>query len=529
MIAKIVARIGTVIAATRSPMNKTLSALRFTALACATAILLAMIRPEGPSPRVSGLPATQTVKQALPDNSYGRIPLSFEVNHGQTDESVDFLARGSGYTLFLEPTEAVFRLKQPSGFHALRARLVGARTGSKAEGMGELTGKVNYLIGNDPAKWRTNVSTFGQVRYRELYPGIDLVYHGNQRQLEYDFVIQPGKDYRQISFTFEGADKLKVEPETGDLLVSVGEQTVRQRKPVTYQEVDGERREIESSYKVIEGERVAFWVGTHDQKKMLIIDPVLVYSTYLGGTSGEYGYAIALDSAGNAYLTGDTSSTDFPGTNKIQSTNGGGLDVFVAKINASGSAIVYSTYLGGSAFDIGWSIAVDSAGNAYVAGSSTSENFPLVNPLQATKGGGSGNTAADAFLAKLNPAGSALVYSTYLGGSGDDQAKGIAVDESHNAYVTGFTLSADFPTANPLQGTYHGAGDAFIAKINAAGSALTYSTFLGGSLDDTGLAVAVDVGANAYVAGYTGSSNFPTAQADPRLIRRRAGCFRGKN
>ena len=236
----------------------------------------------------------------------------------------------------------------------------------------------------------------------------------------------------------------------------------------------------------------------------------LVYSTYLGGSGSDQGNGIAVDGSGNAYVTGDTSSTNFPTANALRSANGGGDDAFVAKLNPAGSALVYSTYLGGSDIDEGLGIAVDGSGNAYVAGYTYSSNFPTANALQATSGGG-GND--DAFVAKLNPAGSALVYSTYLGGSGHDTGTGIAVDTAGDAYVTGGTDSTNFPTAKPLQATPGGSEDAFVAKLNPAGSALVYSTYLGGSRGDFGTGIAVDSAGNAYVSGQTNSTNFPTANA----------------
>jgi len=237
----------------------------------------------------------------------------------------------------------------------------------------------------------------------------------------------------------------------------------------------------------------------------------LVYSTYLGGSGNDYGYGIAVDSFGNAYVTGYTNSTNFPTASPVQATNGGGsYDVFVAKLNTTGSALVYSTYLGGNGADFGFGIAVDSSGNAYVTGQTSSANFPRASPLQATNGGGS----YDVFVAKLNTTGSALVYSTYLGGNGYDFGYGIAVDSAGNAYVTGYTESSNFPTANPLQAAFGGGTvDAFVAKLNAAGSALAYSTYLGGSGGDQGYGIAVDSSGNAYVAGVTNSPDFPTVNA----------------
>ena len=476
--------------------------------------------------------------------SYGKLPLSFEANQGQSDNRVKFLSRGRGYTLFLTGTEAVLALNQPqrtprtrresfmpSSAVQLRLRLLGANPQPEMRGLEELPGKSNYFIGNDPSKWRTNVPTYGKVEYRDVYPGVNLVYYGNGRQLEHDFVVAPGADPNVIRLAVEGADKMELDAE-GDLVLHASGTEARLRKPMVYQEVDGARREIPAMYRWRPAGRplpvsssvptrhagpaggtpavqqIAFEIGPYDAARPLVIDPVLVYSTYLGGASEDLGYGIAVDSAGNAYVVGETSSINFPTATPLQGVNAGYSDAFIAKLNATGSALVYSTYLGGSGQDIGYSIALDSSGNAYLTGHTNSPNFPTVSPLQPRYGGG----GWDAFVTKLNPAGSALVYSTYLGGSDQDMGYSIAVDWVGNAYVTGYTWSTNFPTASPLQAA-HGGGvfDAFVAKLNATGSALIYSTYLGGSGWDGGSGIAVDASGNAYVTGYTYSTNFPTA------------------
>ena len=450
--------------------------------------------------------------------SYGKLPLRFEANQGQTDSRVQFLSRGSGYTLFLTPTEAVLTLRQgkETGVRSqeseddsavLRMKLVGANPASRATGLVEMPGKSNYFIGNDPNEWRKNVPNYAKVRYEEVYPGVDLVYYGNQRQLEYDFVVAPGADLRAIRLDFEGAQRVEIDPQ-GDLVLHTGAGEVRQHKPIVYQEVAGAIKAVDGHY-VRKGEKaVGFEVASYDARHPLIIDPVLVYSTYLGGSGSDDGNGIAVDSSGSAYVVGNTASTNFPTASPLQASSGGGNDVFVVKLNPTGSALVYSTYLGGSNSDFGDSIAVDASGNAYVTGETSSTNFPTASPLQAAFGGSS-----DAFVAKLNASGSALVYSTYLGGSFSDAGNGIAVDSSGNAYVTGETSSTNFPTVNPFQATYVSGGDAFVAKLNASGNALVYSTYLGGGGDDRGLGITVDSSGNGYVAGRTTSTNFPTANA----------------
>ncbi len=449
--------------------------------------------------------------------AYGKLPLSFEANQGQTDSRVDFLSRGSGYTLFLTPAEAVLALRKGSAEAkkapavppaVVRMKLVGANPSPQASGLEELPGKSNYFLGNDPSKWRTNVPRYAKVSYKDVYPGVDLVYYGNQRQLEYDLVVSPGTDPDAIALSFEGVERLRIDAR-GDLVLNTSGGEIRQHKPLVYQELDGIRREIAGSYVLSGGRQVGFQVAAYDAGQPLVIDPVLVYSTYLGSASFDSGKDIAVNSSGNAYVTGQTGSTNFPTASPVQASNGGSFDAFVTKFNLAGNGVVYSTYLGGSSAERGSDIAVDASGNAYVTGRTRSTNFPTVNPIQATFGGG---TSDDTFVTKLNASGSALVYSTYLGGSGDDDVQVIAVDGSGNAYVTGNTTSTNFPTASPFQASHGGGGnDAFVAKLNAVGSALVYSTYLGGSGPDNGRAVATDSSGNAYVTGDTSSTDFPTA------------------
>jgi uncharacterized repeat protein (TIGR01451 family) len=450
--------------------------------------------------------------------SYAKLPLHFEANHGQTDEQVRFLARGSGYGLFLTATESVLVLRKPEAAGAgeasrppggvLRLKLLGANPRPSMEGREELPGKSHYFIGNDPKKWRTDVPHYARVNYKDVYPGVSLTYYGNQSQLEYDFIVDPGGNPGLIRLRIEGADEIRVDAE-GNLVMSLPGGEVVEKAPAVYQEVDGARKAIEGRFVLRGRGEVGFEVGSYEADRPLVLDPVLMYSTYLGGSDYDQGLAIAVDASGSAYVTGQTTSPNFPTANPIQAAKGGFADAFVAKLNAAGSALVYSTYLGGGSTDGGQGIAVDASGSAYVTGWTASTDFPTANPLQPARGGG----LNDAFVAKLNAAGSALVYSTYLGGGGDDaeQGFGIAVDASGNAYVTGLTTSLSFPTANPLQAANGGGIDAFVSKLNAAGSALVYSTYLGGGSNDEGFGIAVDASGNAYITGRTTSSNYPTA------------------
>jgi len=446
----------------------------------------------------------------------------------------------------------------------LRLKLVGANRGVNLTALDELPGKSNYFIGNDPRKWRTDVPTYAKVKYEGVYPGIDLIYYSNQQQLEYDFVVAPGADPSAIALHVEtgnweletGNSKLETRNSktgalrvdaNGDLVIATNRGEVRLHKPVVYQltetgqlsclrrvssqvqetkdngprTADVNRQFVDGRYVLLADNRIGFEVASYDRSRPLVIDPVLTYATYLGGTGFDSGRGIAVDSMGNAYVTGYTDSLDFPLVDSFQRAPGGGtcgtdldvypcFDVFVAKLNAAGTALVYSTYLGGSGEDYGLKVVVTPSGNAFVTGYTNSTDFPTSSPLQAANRGG-----YDAFVAELDPTGSALVYSTYLGGSGDDYGFGLAVDSSGNAHIAGFTASSDFPTTSGSFQARYGGGlyDAFAVKLNAQGSSLVYSTYLGGSTDDFAYGIVVDSAANAYVVGSTNSLDFPTAAA----------------
>jgi len=470
--------------------------------------------------------AADPAKESLARAAYGALPLSFEANQGQADSQVKFLSHGGGYSLFLTPTEAVFslsghtarktdrgslsrseaKLDQPStAVTSMRMKLFGANPEPQVEGLDELPGKSNYFIGNDPEKWRTNIPSYAKVKHRDVYPGVDLIYYGNQQQLEYDFVVAPGANPDIINLSFAAVKNTRID-RRGDLLLEIAGGQIRQHKPVIYQDESGVKQYVEGRYLLRGKHRVGFEIAKYDTSKPLIIDPTFVYSTYLGDVT-TLGIGIAVDVAGNAYVTGYT-STNFPTANPLQSNNAGNTDAFVTKLNATGTGLIYSTYLGGSKQDQGNGIALDAAGNAYLTGFSYSSDFPTRNPVQATNRGQS-----DAFVAKLNPTGAALVYSTYLGGEDDDHANGIAVDAAGNAHLVGNTYSTDFPTVNPLQSSNPVRFDGFVAKLNATGTALVYSTYLGGSNGAYGNAIAVDPAGNAYVTGHTNSTDFPTVNA----------------
>lgn len=468
---------------------------------------------------LKNIPSGEIAPQ-LSKADFAQMPLRFEVNAGQTDKSVKFLSRNPGYTLFLTADEAVLSLPQndrQTSSAILRMRLVGASEKPRITGQGELAGKSNYFTGTDRSAWKSDVPQFSRVRYEGVYPGIDQIYYGNGKQIEYDFAVAAGADYGQIGVVFEGADDLKIS-ETGDLLLSIGGGEMRQQKPVVYQEIDGERREIAASYSIrnpsseVRDRLVGFKIGEYDRSRPLIIDPVLVYSTYLGGTGFDQGYAIAVDASGNTYVTGRTGTANFPTTTGAFDTSlNGSNDAFVTKINAAGNALIYSTYIGGA---IGNGIAVDPSGSAYVTGEAGTPNFPITAGAFQTSPFG-----FDAFILKLDPSGSSLIYSSRFGGDFDDFGRDIAVDPSGSAYITGWTVcrtqTCTFPVVNAFQPGYGGGNnDAFVTKMNPAGTALVYSTYLGGgqilnATDDWGDGIAVDSAGSAYVTGYTYSPDFP--------------------
>jgi hypothetical protein len=439
--------------------------------------------------------------EATADDVTEDLPLYFEENRGQTDPSVGFLSRAKGYTLYLTPTEAVLSLgpKTPP----LRLQFLGGATQPEMVGGEPSSYKTNYLIGQDRSQWITNVSTYGKVHYHGVYPGIDAVYYSNNGRLEYDFVVAPGADPSVIRLGFRGADSVALDD--GDLVLQTGAGSIRQRKPVAYQEFNGIRHEVDASYVLDERGEVLLALAGYDHGRTLVIDPTLEYSTYL--TGGFFGTieGLAVDVSGNAYVVGSTPAADFPTTQgALQPAVAGDYDGVVTKLNPVGWP-VYSTFLGGGREDHALGVRVDAAGNAYVVGQTFSNNFPGTAP-------GTFHGVADAFVAKLDVAGSNLLYSTYLGGSTGDGGTAIAIDSSA-VYVTGSTGSSNFPTTNgAAQPTFGGNTDAFVTKLRRNNGSIVYSTFLGGSGWDAGRGIDVNGSGNAYMVAATQSSNFPIVQ-----------------
>jgi uncharacterized repeat protein (TIGR01451 family) len=483
----------------------------------------------GPTTRVSAVRITHAANSVKPPPEIrsdrrrslrqfaAKLPLSFEQNVGQLDSRAKFSARGAGYNLFLTSNGALFeRRKNDSKTDRARSSLLslkldGANTNAVAKGVDELPGRSNYLIGNNPRSWHTDVPTFGAVRYEAIYPGISLTYYGNQRQLEYDFVIAPDADPAAIRMTFRG-----VQPrvsEAGELVLNTARGEIRQQKPIVYQEIDGQRRLIDGHFSLVDKHVVAFAVGAYDHTKPLTIDPTLVYSTYFGGAGDDLGSSIAVDSSNNIYIAGTTSSINFPLHGPAFGSNAGLADIFVTKIDAAGANVLYSTYVGGSGQDRGDGLTIDSNGNAYVVGrvDSMSTNFPTTPGSFAPNYRGGD---FDGIVFKLNAQGNGLVYSGFLGAEENDSVEGVTVDPAGIAYVTGGTKSTGFPTTgNAYQSTRAGDTDAFLVKINSAGSALLYATYLGGSGTDRGSGVVIDSSGNAYIAGFTSATDFPTENA----------------
>ena len=537
-------------------------------------------------------------------NQLGRQRHAFIENKGQVDERVEFYLKNGSQTVWYTPERIVFDLFRSKANDSQRSTANGSRKPPKLlserekvererlvfsqnlvgfsdevtiEGIKLQPGVYNYLLGDDPTKWITGIRGYAELIYSEIYEDIDLRIYGKGRDLEQEFIVKPGGNLSQIQVTYRGIEELQVTGD-GSLVILTAFGALKESAPRVYQQIDGRPVAVDGRFKLLSENTYTFEVGPHDLQYALVIDPTLIFSTYLGGSGSDAGNGIAVDVSGSAYVTGYTDLNDFPienafqpffaeggrdafitklnpnGSELVYSTflGGSGLDeangiavddsgqphvtgltnsmdfptenpvqgavccdrgVFVAKLNSTGSALVYSTYLASTGMDEGRAVAVDSEGNAYVTGVSIGNNFPTTpGAFQNTFGGGSGFFGGDAFVTKLSATGS-LVYSTYLGSGSDDIGNGIAIDAAGNAFVTGQTFGG-FPVENAFQPDLNGGfADAFVTKVNPDGSSLDYSTFLGGNGFDIGQGIAVDAGGSAYVTGVTTSTNFPTANA----------------
>ena len=504
----------------------------------------------------SAAPATQSRQdgRAGARTSLLKLPLVFEPNVGQADPRVQFLAPSRG--VMLTSTGIVLALTEPGESGAggqgrdggmrlkdqqvrrtlVRMKFKGGNPGAEAVAREELPSKSHYFLGNDPQKWRPNVPRYGRVDLVDVFPGVNVVLHGNGQEVEYDFLVAPGADPAAVKVEFEGVEDLRID-QAGDLVLRTKAGEIRQRKPQLYQEGEGGKPEPISGGYVLSGEHeVSFKVGARSRARRLVIDPVLTYSTLVG--TSDLGYGVAVDGAGNAYVTGEALTGAIAGTvlgGVFDRSNPFPRPGYVAKINPQGG-LVYFAYLGGNCAEVGFGIAVDGVGNAYVAGVTCSIDFPVVRGFRTQYGDGvpsglhSGHALETGFFAKVSPDGSSLLYSTYLGGSVstsgypyvDDIAFGVAVDGAGNAYVTGQTNSADFlTTPNAFQGSNPGGSAgyaAFVTKVNPTLSgtdSVVYSTFFGGTIFTSGHGIALDGAGNAYVTGNTNSPNLPPPVVSP--------------
>src|SRR5260370_31277416 len=426
----------------------------------------------------------------------GLIPLSFEPNRGQAPPETLYLARGNGYLVSLKASGAQLQLHSQGKSAQLSSRLVGAKHGSRMEALDPLPGHSSYFRGQDQAKWITGIPNFARVRAAGVYPGIDLIYYGNQSRLEYDFVVAPRADPSVIRVRFEGARAMRTHWK-GNLVLSTTAGNIIQQKPVIYQTINGKRQPIAGSFLVQDRRTVAFKLASYDHSRSLVIDPVMVYSSFLGNGYQDEGNAVAVDAAGNLYLVGDTFSVMY-----------GDSDVLIRKIAPDGSAFLYTADIGGSDNDYGTGIAVDPSGSVYVCGDWASTDFPLrAMPFQK---GNAGNN--NAIVLRLDPAGN-VIFSTYIGGTYDDRANALALDTQGNVYITGGAISGDFPTsAGAYQTQLSGGIDCFVVKFDSQGNRI-FSTFVGGGSDDLASSIAVDSQGNSYITGQTLSDSYPPVNA----------------
>jgi len=463
--------------------------------------------------------------------SYMNIPLFFIENQGQLPKKVRYCEKGKGHEILFAEDGVYFSLlsshgkmqkhensqmatknvtKNPKRYVNFELSFLNAKPHPQIIGEGEKTGKVNYFKGKDPNKWKINIPTYGAVTYKNVYKGIDIKFYGDNKSLEYDIIVHPGADISRMKFSHEGIEDLHLS-ENGDLVINAKDGTLIHKRPCIYQEINGKRIEREGSFRVINNKTYAFNVRNYDQNYVLILDPVLAFSAYLGGSADDEAAAMVIDNDGNICIAGETRSSDFITQDPYQHIYGDGDgDAFVSKLSGDGSSLIFSTFFGGSSWDYAKTIEVDNSGNIYVAGSTRSSNFPVMNAFQGNRNGG-----GDAFVAKFSGDGYSLIFSTYLGGNSYEGINGLGIDTSYNICVAGYTFSTDFPTENPFQEEHGGSNfDGFITKLSANGSSLIFSTYFGGTYTDYIHNLVLDGENNVIVTGYTdSSSDFPIYQA----------------
>ncbi len=460
-------------------------------------------------------------------------PLFFEKNMGQFDSEVDFVSRNDNLNLYLSSGHAKISFDPLDKKNYIKIILLDTDQIPQSKGVNQKQGKINYFSGQEKETWQHNIPLYEKVTYQSVYPGINLLYYGNNGKFEYDFIVAPYIDYRIIKLKFEGIEKMELNG-TGDLLLYTEQGTIVQKAPLVYQENNYEKQIIESQYLLTDNNQVSFQIADYDETRPLIIDPVLTYASYLGNKNNEEGNDIVVDSDRNTYIVGSTTSVDFPINNPLQNKHGGGkYDLFVSKFDAN-NALVFTTYLGGSANDKGLSIAVDQTGYIYIAGETDSRDFPIRLPIQSTLSGNNNcnegkSDCNDAFIAKLNKDGSELLFSTYLGGNNKEIARSIAVDNEENVYIAGVTTSYNFPVQNEIQSTLKqqeasegklrelcgvslsikNYGDIFISKLDTKNISYIFSTYLGGTCVDAAFGIDLDNSKNIFVTGMTASPDFP--------------------
>jgi len=476
-----------------------------------------------------------------------KSPLVFEPNRGQAASEFQWIGRGAGFRLGITSDGATIEFRDRAGAAPskplfpnasqvaksstrqktqstlVKLHLSGS-SGWKPAGVSPTGGISNYFIGNTPAGWHTDIPQYAQVKATSVYNGVDLVFHGNESALEYDFVVAPGANPKQIQLQFEGAASLQVDKASGDLVVATSSGAeLRHAQPKIYQEAGGKKTSVKGGFQVLKGDTAGFTLEKYDPKRPLVIDPTISFVTFLGGSDTDEANAVAVDGLGNTYVTGQTYSGKFNVVGGVvQSGKSGDSDAFVTKLGTGGN-IVFSTFLGGGDDEAGNGIAVDASG-VYIGGQTGSDDFPVKQPYQFARKGD-----YDVFVTKLSPLGNRLVYSTYLGGSDGENGGAIAVDASQSAYVAGFTTSKDFPATNGYE-YFPGDGDfapinGFVAKFSPNGVSLVYATYLGGSSIDSISAIAVDSSLSAYVTGETLSTDFPFAGYQSTVFSGKSSAF----